>query len=111
MVFFLIRIGKFGWEKRWGSLENNILLLYREESDVNFIDTFDLNFAEIDVIVYSVISSVEFFNIVSIDLLYVLKLEYEFFIICWFRRCVLFCRKLNKVLIYRFIIYRIEIKV
>lgn len=86
-IFF--RIGKFGWEKCWGSLENNILLLYREESDVNFIDTFDLNFVEIDVIVYSVISSVEFFNIVSIDFFYVMKLEYEFFIICWFRRCVL----------------------
>lgn len=108
MVFFLIRIGKFGWEKRWGSLENNILLLYREESDVNFIDTFDLNFAEIDVIVYSVISSVEFFNIVSIDLSYVLKLEYEFFIICWFRRCVIrmfdFVVGINNVLIYKLLI-------
>nr|XP_034339330.1 citron Rho-interacting kinase-like isoform X2 [Crassostrea gigas] len=80
------RTGKPGWEKRWGSLENNILLLYREESDANPIDTFDLNPAETDVTVHSAISSAELPNTASTDLPYVLKLEHEPLTTCWPRR-------------------------
>lgn len=112
MAFLLIRTGKPGWEKRWGSLENNILLMYREESDANPIDTFDLNPAETDVTVHSAISSAELPNTASTDLPYVLKLEHEPLTTCWPRRCVsrMFVG-LNKALIYRFIIHRTEIKV
>ncbi|XP_056008615.1 citron Rho-interacting kinase-like isoform X2 [Ostrea edulis] len=80
------RTGKPGWEKRWCSLENNILLMYREESDANPIDTFDLNPAETDVTVHSAISSAELPNTASTDLPYVLKLEHEPLTTCWPRR-------------------------
>ncbi|XP_078336278.1 citron Rho-interacting kinase-like isoform X2 [Crassostrea virginica] len=80
------RTGKPGWEKRWCSLENNILLMYREESDANPIDTFDLNPAETDVTVHSAISSAELPNTASTDLCYVLKLEHEPLTTCWPRR-------------------------
>lgn len=114
-AFLLIRTGKPGWEKRWGSLENNILLLYREESDANPIDTFDLNPAETDVTVHSAISSAELPNTASTDLLYVLKLEHEPLTTCWPRRCVSrmfdLVVVLNKALIYKLIFYRTKIKV
>lgn len=114
-AFLLIRTGKPGWEKRWGSLENNILLLYREESDANPIDTFDLNPAETDVTVHSAISSAELPNTASTDLLYVLKLEHEPLTTCWPRRCVSrmfdLVVALNKALIYKLIFYRTKIKV
>ncbi|XP_062613550.1 citron Rho-interacting kinase-like, partial [Saccostrea cucullata] len=80
------RTGKPGWEKRWCSLENNILLMYREESDANPIDTFDLNPAETDVTVHSAISSAELPNTASTDLPYVLKVEHEPLTTCWPRR-------------------------
>lgn len=60
--------------------------MYREESDANPIDTFDLNPAETDVTVHSAISSAELPNTASTDLPYVLKLEHEPLTTCWPRR-------------------------
>jgi citron Rho-interacting kinase len=77
------RTEKQGWERRWCSLENNILLLYMDESDVSPVDTFDLGPSNTDVTVRSAISTAELPNTTSTDLAHVMKLEQEPLTTCW----------------------------
>ncbi|CAG2238071.1 CIT [Mytilus edulis] len=77
------RTEKQGWERRWASLENNILLLFVYESDASPIDTFDLGPPNTDVTVHSAISTAELPNTTNTDLAHVMKLEQQPLTTCW----------------------------
>ncbi|CAC5384644.1 CIT [Mytilus coruscus] len=77
------RTEKQGWERRWASLENNILLLFMYESDASPIDTFDLGPPNTDVTVHSAISTAELPNTTNTDLAHVMKLEQQPLTTCW----------------------------
>ncbi|KAL3857416.1 hypothetical protein ACJMK2_012090 [Sinanodonta woodiana] len=77
------KTGKQSWERRWVVLENNILMLFLEETDANPVDTFDLNPPEMDVTVHSAVSVAELPNTATTDLLYILRLEHEPLTTCW----------------------------
>ncbi|KAK3596286.1 hypothetical protein CHS0354_030661 [Potamilus streckersoni] len=77
------KAGKQSWERRWVVLENNILMLFLEETDANPVDTFDLNPPEMDVTVHSAVSVAELPNTATTDLLYILRLEHEPLTTCW----------------------------
>ncbi|KAK3084551.1 hypothetical protein FSP39_015212 [Pinctada imbricata] len=88
------RAGKPRWEKRWGVLENNLLLLYRDEGDANPVDTFELNPSETDVGIHSAISVAELSSTAQSDLPYVIKIEHVPLTTCWSGR-VLYLMALN----------------
>ncbi|OWF44281.1 Citron Rho-interacting kinase [Mizuhopecten yessoensis] len=75
--------GTQGWERKWASLEDNILMLYNNETDANPIDSFNLNPQETDVTVHSAISTAELPNTAQTDLNHVIKVEHEPLTTCW----------------------------
>ncbi|XP_069128744.1 citron Rho-interacting kinase-like [Argopecten irradians] len=75
--------GTQGWEKKWASLEDNILMLYNNESDANPVDSFNLKPQETDVTVHSAISPAELPNTALTDLSHVIKVEHEPLTTCW----------------------------
>ncbi|XP_060064915.1 citron Rho-interacting kinase-like [Ylistrum balloti] len=75
--------GTQGWEKKWASLEDNILMLYNNEKDANPVDSFQLNPQETDVTVHSAISAAELPNTALTDLSHVIKVEHEPLTTCW----------------------------
>ncbi|XP_033747318.1 citron Rho-interacting kinase-like isoform X2 [Pecten maximus] len=75
--------GTQGWERKWASLEDNILMLYNNETDANPVDSFNLNPEETDITVHSAISSAELPNTALTDLSHVIKVEHEPLTTCW----------------------------
>ncbi|XP_070205430.1 citron Rho-interacting kinase-like isoform X3 [Littorina saxatilis] len=77
------RTGKPGWEKRWVELDGSYLMLYKEDTDANPVDTFDLSPPDAEVSVHSAVTAAELTNTASLDLYYVLRLDQDPLTTCW----------------------------
>ncbi|XP_050410841.1 citron rho-interacting kinase [Patella vulgata] len=77
------RTGKTGWEKRWGQLEGTLLMLYREDTDANPVDTFELNPVDGYVTIHSAVTYSELSGTASSDLPFVMRLDQDPLTTCW----------------------------
>ncbi|XP_076434884.1 uncharacterized protein LOC143274829 [Babylonia areolata] len=77
------RTGKPGWEKRWVELDGSYLMLYKEDTDANPVDTFDLSPPDAEVSVHSAVTASELTGTASLDLYYVLRLDQDPLTTCW----------------------------
>lgn len=64
-------------------------MLYKEDTDANPIDTFDLSPPDAEVSVHSAVTASELTNTTSLDLYYVLRLDQDPLTTCWPGRCVI----------------------
>ena len=64
-------------------LDGHYLLLYKEDTDANPCDTFDLSSLDAEVSVHSAVTAVELTNTASLDLYYVLHLDQDPLTTCW----------------------------